>query len=90
MTPAERREGGVRLCRRLAKDVAHLAPEGIGRWDRAWDIVGPSDAEFMLALAKWEETGSEDDKPALRAAYFAVLDAWRQAAAEYGRQGAGR
>lgn len=33
---------------------------------------------------RWEATGAEEYKGPLRTAYFAVLDAWRLAAAEYG------
>jgi len=91
MTAAERREGGIRLCRRLAEEVAEIAPQGIGRWDRAWEIVDGPSAAFMIALTRWEATGSERDKPPLRTAYYAVLEAWREATAEYHqREGAER
>lgn len=85
MTAADRREGGIRLCRRLARDVARVAPKGVGEWARAWEIVDGPSAEFMVVLTRWEATGSDDDKPPLREAYFSVLDAWRQAAVEYQR-----
>jgi hypothetical protein len=82
----ERRERGRLLCGHLAADVVKLAPEGVGRWERAWEIVAAADADFILALAHWEATGLDADKPALRAAYFAVLDAWKRAATEYRSQ----
>lgn len=83
MTAAERRERGTLLCRRLADDAARIAPEGIGGWDRTWDIVADADSSFVLALTAWEATGAEKYKPALRQAYFKVLEAWRQATAEF-------
>ena len=54
MTVGDRRDCGTALCHRLAARVADIAPEGIGSWDPAWDIVGGPDAEFMLALSLWE------------------------------------
>ena len=60
-----------------------LAPAGVGAWAPAWDIVGDADAEFMLALLKWESTGSEADKESVRTAYARVLDAWRKAVAAW-------
>ncbi len=82
-TPEERRERGTALCRRLAADVASLTPPGIGSWSKAWDIVAGADAAFMIALTAWEAAPSEPLRLRVRTAYDAVLDAWRQAAAEY-------
>lgn len=91
MTATERRQRGTKLCERLTHDVAGIAPDGIGSWPKAWAIVAEADADFIAALTRWEATGSEEVKPALRDAYFAVLAAWKRAAAEYHRhQGAER
>ena len=90
MTPAARRERGTLLCRQLAGEIEKLAPTGIGKWARTWAIVSEADASFMIALAAWEATGSEDDLPPLRTAYHAVLEAWRRAATEFERQGVER
>jgi hypothetical protein len=90
VSPAERRERGTLLCRRLTEEVGAVVPEGIGRWSRTWELVAGADADFMLALTRWEATGDDSDKPALRAAYFAVLAAWRQATREYERERAER
>lgn len=90
LTPEERRERGTSLCRRLAADVAKLAPEGIGRWDTAWEMVAGADATFMAALSGWEADPSEAALDRVRNAYGAVIDAWREAAHEYrARQEAG-
>lgn len=88
MTIAERvRE----ICRRLTEDVASIAPKGIGRWDRAWEIVDQPSADFMAALSAWEsDPTSEPAKQGVRDTYGAVLDAWREAAAAWEREGAGR
>ena len=86
MSPEERRRRGTKLCAKIAADVNELAPAGIGNWPECWDIVGDSDAEFMLALLKWEGTGSETDKELVRTAYAGVLDAWREATRLYDRE----
>ena len=83
MTPEDRRGRGTELCRVLEKHVADIAPSGIGVLDRTWDIVGPADAEFMLALSGWEASGGEADQAKVRAAYNRVLDAWRRASTLY-------
>lgn len=87
MTPAKRREAGTRLCRQLTEKVTGITPTGIGHWDRAWDIVADANTTFMLALTRWEATGEKREEPALRVAYNAVLEAWRQAVVEYHRLG---
>ena len=83
MTTDERRERGTELCRRLSADVDKAVPKDIGAWSPAWEIVGDADAEFMLALTKWESTGTAPDKAALRAAYAEVLNMWRRALAAW-------
>jgi hypothetical protein len=83
---SSRRERGTRLCRKLATEVSERAPEGIGSWEPAWDIVAPHDAEFLRALVAWEATGAEELKPRIRAAYFSVLKAWTEAARQFERE----
>ena len=83
MSPEERRRRGTKLCEHLSTDVHELVPPGIGHWPECWEIVADFDAEFMLALVKWESTGSGADKESLRTAYARVLDAWRRAAAAW-------
>jgi hypothetical protein len=80
-----RADAGRRLCRKLAGDVRELAPAGIGRWDPAWRTVSAATDAFLDTLAAWESTGSDALLPELRARYFAVLDAWRTAAAHVRR-----
>lgn len=80
------RERGTEICRRLCRDVASIAPQGIGRWERAWQITAPADADFMLALTAWEADPTNDvARQAVRDAYSRVLRAWRLATAEYTR-----
>lgn len=83
MSTTERTERANRLCRRLAGDVAAIAPAGLGTWDRAWEIVDPPSAELLAALTAWEATGDEEAVAAVKAAYDAVLAAWREAARQY-------
>ena len=78
-----RAEASRKFCERLARDVAEIAPDGIGRWDEAWEIVAGSDAEFIIALTRWEATGAAEHRELVRPAYHAVLDAWRRASTLY-------
>jgi len=78
LTPAERRERGTTLCRQLAEEVARIAPPGLGRWDRAWEIVGPPSADFMAALTAWEADPSPRTKEAVSEAYVELVYAWRR------------
>ncbi len=79
MSPEERRGRGTELCERLTQDVAEIAPPGIGHWDRTWEIVGPADAQFMVALSDWESEPTPEALATVTAAYDAVLDAWGDA-----------
>ncbi len=88
MSYASRQEKGRLLCQKLAETVAHIAPTGIGRWDRCWQIVDPPSAGFMLALSAWETSPSNDAAMDVSSAYDDVLDAWRQASSEYTTEGA--
>ncbi len=83
MTYDERQAKGKILCRRLAEAVAHIAPEGIGRWDRVWEIVDGSSATFMNALSTWEIDSSDLTMQRVSDAYDGVLKAWRIAAHEF-------
>lgn len=83
MTISER---ATEICRRLTRDVASIAPAGIGHWDRAWEIVAEADTDFMAALTAWEsDPKNEIAKQRVRDAYTAVLDAWKEATAEFNR-----
>ena len=83
MTPDERRNRGTELCKRFAADVAKIAPQGIGVWDLAWEIVNDADSTFVVELTAWEAAPSEPARLKVRAAYEAVLGAWREAAHQF-------
>ena len=83
MSYADRQAKGQLLCQKLTEAVANIAPRGIGRWDRVWQIVDAPSARFMLALSAWETGPSNDAAMNVSSAYDDVLDAWRVAAAEY-------
>ena len=84
--PDERRRRGTALCQRLAEDVVAIVPDGIGAWPPAWDLVADADADFLSKLTAWEVAPSEPARLRVRAAYFAVVDAWRNAARQYQAQ----
>ena len=86
MTRDELHDRGTRICERLSREVAEVAPDDIGGWERVWDIVAAPDASFMVALDAWEAEPTGDTKVGLKAAYKAVLDAWRRAATEFENQ----
>ena len=87
MSTTDRLARGTELCRRLSSAVAALAPRGIGRWERAWEIVGPADSEFMIALTAWEADPTDAPMARVESAYKAVLCAWAEAIREYEEQG---
>lgn len=81
----ERRRRARLLCARLSRDVRSIAPAGVGSWEPAWTIVAEADAEFVLALTKWEECPTSDAREGVRQAYEGVMEAWRRAAGEFRR-----
>ena len=83
MSHADRREKGRILCQKLAEAVASIAPKGIGRWDRCWEVVDAPSAEFMTALSAWEIDPSDMTMQLVHDAYDVVMAAWRVAVAEY-------
>jgi hypothetical protein len=83
-----RQAKAARLCRRLAQAVAAIAPQGIGAWPEAWDIVDPASAEFLSLLTQWEASGDAEILPRLEAAYDAVLAAWTEAVERFTREAA--
>lgn len=87
MSPEERRRRGTKLCAKIAADVKELAPTGIGSWPGCWEIVDGADAQFMIALTAWEADPTADTQARTKAAYNAVLDAWREAAHQFEEQG---
>lgn len=78
------RERATEICRRLTADVAEIAPQGIGRWARAWEVVDAPSVDFWVALMEWESNpSSEDAKDRVRSAYRTLIEAWHQASSEY-------
>lgn len=82
----ELRERGLRISRRLAAEITAIAPEGIGRWDPAWQMVDSADAEYWAALKAWEEAPSRVTAERVRGSYEALLGAWRMVAAVYSQR----
>ena len=86
MTRDELRDRAKQICERLTVAVAQDTPEGLGRWPRAWEITAAPSADFMLALATWEVAPDADAAAGVKAAFDAVVNAWRRAANEYDLQ----
>jgi len=79
-------EAATQVCANLSRDVERIAPPGIGGWEPAWELVADADAEFLTALLAWERAPSNEGQARVRAAYNAVLDAWREAARQFTQQ----
>ena len=90
MSPEARLARGTSLCRRLAAEVASIAPPSLGAWDPVWEIVSEADASFIIALSAWEVAPTEEALERVRSAYEAVLGAWRYAGAQFLARGAER
>lgn len=78
-----RRGRSAELCRRLAADVAKVAPAGLGTWGPAWEIVAAPSGRFLGLLNEWEATGAPELRPQIREAYDATVAAWTEAARRY-------
>ena len=76
-------EAGRQVAENLTAEVTRIMPEAIFRWDPVWEMVGDSDAAFLVVLFAWEAHPTDEGEARVRAAYHAVLQAWRLAVAEW-------
>lgn len=74
---------GRPVARWVTDRVREVAPPGLGNWAPAWEIVEGPSREFLDVLVRWEATGSEEDREAVKAAGGEVVAAWRQAARQW-------
>jgi hypothetical protein len=79
----DRSAAARRLCRRLADEIARIAPSGIGLCEPAWSSVAAASDDFLDLLYDWEQTGDEAVYPDLRCAYLDVVAAWQAAVARH-------
>ena len=86
MTYDQRQAKGKILCQKLVEHVGRMAPEGIGRWNRSWEIVDGPSAEFMALLTAWEIDPSDMTMGRVSAAYDLVLAAWEEAGRAFERE----
>lgn len=72
------------LCRQVAAAIAKVCARapGIGRWDRAWELVEGPDAHFLAALATYSSGGERQRKLVEHLGNQAVL-AWKKAVKEW-------
>ena len=81
------REKARIVAGRVAARIREVAPEGLGRWDLAWELVAaPSDA-FMDRLAEWETTDSPLTRSQLETASADLVEAWAEAARQWTEAG---
>lgn len=83
MSVEDRREKGRRLCRRLAEDVAAIAPPGLGLWPQAWETVQRPSTELLDVLLEWQRTGDATLVARIRELYDATVESWREAARRF-------
>lgn len=84
-----RHERAAELCRRLTADVRAVAPPGLGRWDRAWQLVAGATDAFLDELHAWEHDGSRARVERIQHLYDEVVAGWGMAASEYMATGIG-
>lgn len=78
-----RREKARKVAERVAARVRGVSPEGLGRWDPAWDHIGAPSDTFMDALGEWERADSASTRSTLEAASTALVDAWAEASRQW-------
>jgi hypothetical protein len=83
MTRAQRVAYSRQICRRLAEKIGEFAPQGLGHWDRAWELVGPASDRFLDALGLWVEEDTPDGRQEVQRAADRLLEAWIHASARY-------
>lgn len=83
-----KRRDGTRVARWVGERVRQVAPAGLGYWRPAWELVEGPSRRFLDALARWEATGSERDRQAVKVAGGEVVAAWTEAARQW--EAAGR
>jgi hypothetical protein len=85
MTIEEREEHGDRIARWVSERVHEATPAGLGRWEPAWEIVEAPSNAFLDALKAWEQSGALEDQRRVQEAGRAVVEAWRDAGAQWER-----
>ena len=75
-----RREKARIVACRVADRIREVSPEGLGRWDSAWDYIGTPSDTFMDALKEWENADSPSTRSQLEVASADLIGAWAQAA----------
>ena len=75
------------VAERVAALVREVAPEGLGHWDPAWELVAAPSDVFMDRLAEWEATDSPVTRSQLEAASTALVEAWAEAARQWAEAG---
>ena len=82
-----RRERARIVADRVDARIREISPEGLGRWDPAWDHIGAPSDVFMDALRKWENADSSTTRWELEAASEVLIDAWAEAAGQWSAAG---
>ena len=87
-----RSERSRNATRRLTEAVARVAPTGLGRWDRAWEVVAEPSRAYLDAIVQWEnapEDGPDEVtlRKSVKVAADAVIAAWAEAAQQWAAAG---
>ena len=75
------------VAERVAARIREVAPEGLGHWHPAGDLVVPKADAFLDRLAEWETTDSPGTRARVETAGAALVEAWAGAARQWEEAG---
>ena len=84
MTIGERRR---RICEKLARRIGEVTPDGLGRWDEAWERVREPSDRFLDALTAYLEEDAPETRARVQRAADDLVRAWRSAGEAWKAQG---
>ena len=79
----KRPDTAAQVCRNLSADVRRVAPPGLDHVPDVWPMVAEASDAFLDELHRWVEDGDRARVDRVRGLYDAVLDAWREVAAQH-------
>ena len=87
MSPEKLSPEAEAFLKKVLKKIGHAAPVGIGALDSSWLKTDLAHGDFIDALRGWDKDGQpEEGKDLVREAAKGFVNAWREVAAEYGKE----
>lgn len=75
----DRRELGKEMRRRVSGKVREVAPDGVGSWDPAIEIVRDPTDQFIDAVDAWVEEATPTTEEQVRRTATELVRAWKEA-----------